>query len=237
MIWGTSLQKKEYRYDLVENFVLTPPAAAPRRRHWFGTRTVAATDWTSVMAVGRHMGSVGNTYVIAPPTPRFYEEIDAKAEKTFSFKRFGLLLDLSDFLTFLRPYWTSVMPSSHLGSQMHWKTTTFSQIFFLLALILPSYEWDLQFIQWRNLNVIVLRNLALKRTGRRKGPRLCPLHKVLYALITWADSWPPRFRQKLKNLSLAEIELNPGLKWHSIAVWPLSPKEPSNYLYCLMHIF
>ena len=172
MIWGTSLQKKEYRYDLVENFVLTPPAAAPARRHWFGARTVAATDWTSVMAVGRHMGSVGNTYVIAPP-PRFYEEIEAKPSPLKGLDY--VLLAHSDFLTFLRPYWTSVMPNSHLGSQMLWKTTTFSQIFFLLALILPSYEWDLQFIQWRNLNGIVLRNLALKRTGRRKCPRLCPV--------------------------------------------------------------
>ena len=78
-----------------------------RRRHWFGARTVAATDWTSVMAVGtkggawdgRHMGSVG-------PPPDFLKKYVFRS-KSFSFKRLPH-----------QKFWSSYGPIEHQSCQI-----------------------------------------------------------------------------------------------------------------------
>ena len=86
MIWGTSLQKKEYRYDMVENFVLTPPAAAPAAA--LIRRQNCCRDRLNISHGRRNEGgSVGReAHGVCGAPPDFLKKYVFRS-KSFSFKR------------------------------------------------------------------------------------------------------------------------------------------------------
>ena len=109
MIWGTSLQKKEYRYDLVENFVLTPPAAAPaaliRRQNCCRNRLNISHGRRNGGGAGGPWGLWG---ICNPPPPRFYEEVEAKPSP----------LKGLDYYLPIQIFWPSYGPIEHQSCQI-----------------------------------------------------------------------------------------------------------------------